>query len=408
MSRANPARTAAAKALVAVESGAHLDDALAERAPAPGRDRELAWFLAFGVVRRRGHVDAALRVHLTRPLGGLDAEIRAVLRVGAFERLYARTRSHAVVHQAVEVARALGVGRASGLVNAVLRRVSEPHHLSRADGLDHPPWLVDRWDARYGEPATTAWCEANNHPPPLFLVERGPSSGPPLPGAVAAVGAGGSVAGVWRLAPDQAAPVPTLPGFAEGRWWVQDLAAVQMADLVPVTPGSRVLDACAAPGGKAFRLTCRGAQVVALDRDAGRLERLTESAARLGLTVETHVHDWHVGTWPDVFDAVLVDAPCTALGTVGRHPEVRWRRQPTDLTRAAADQQAILEACSASVRPGGSLIYTVCSPEPEEGTEVVSRFLATHPDFEQEEERATVPPRHGEDAHFGVRLRRKG
>lgn len=406
MSGANPARVGAARALVAVEEGTHLDDVLVDVAPSEGVDRDLCWFLAFGVVRRRGEVDAALRPLLSRPLGGLDPEVRATLRVGAFEVLFARTRAHAAVHQAVEVARALKVGRASGLVNAVLRKVRLPADIARADGLNHPEWLVERWTERYGAAETDRWCAANNEPPPLFVVAADVEGGPPVPGAVEPVGLAWAVPGVWQVDRVGAA-IPSLPGFAEGRWWVQDAAAVWMADLVPVELGDTVLDTCAAPGGKALRLWARGAKVTATDRDPLRLDRMRESLERVGAELELRRHDWGERGLEERFDAVLVDAPCTALGTVRRHPEIRWRRHPPDIQAAAVRQRRILHHAAGSVRVGGALVYSVCSPEPEEGPDVVRDFLADWPDFEQEEERSTYPPRIGEDAHYGARLRRK-
>lgn len=406
---ASPGRLAAARALLAIEDGTHLEDALARLAPATGADRDLAWFLAFGVQRRRGHVDAALRPLLHQPLAALDPEVRAALRIGAFERLYARTAPHAAVHQAVEVVRKLGAGRAHGMVNAVLRRVKMPERLGEADALDHPAWLVARWRQRYGDAAARAWCEANAEPPPLFVVTRDPAGGGPVPeGASPASVAGVPLPGVYRL--DAAGgTIPGLRGFAEGAWWVQDAASVAVADQVPAGEGARVLDACAAPGGKAFRLASRGARVLAVDRSADRLVSVTEGAARLGLPVEVRAHDWTEGPIDGLgtFDAVLVDAPCSGLGTVRRHPEIRWRRQEPDLVGAAATQERILAAASAHVAPGGALVYAVCSPEPEEGPEVVERFLAAHDAFEQVGGLSTAPPADGEDAHFVAVMRRR-
>jgi 16S rRNA (cytosine967-C5)-methyltransferase len=389
--------------LLAVEEGAHLEDALDEVAPEPGPDRDQAWFLAYGVLRRRGHVDAALRVHLNRPLADLEPAVRAALRLGAFERLYARAPVHAVVNEAVELVKALGVGRAHGMVNAVVRRVGPVERLGRADALDHPAWIVQRWTGRYGADATARWCEANAEPPPLFVVRREGVAGPD--GAPVEV-RGRPLAGVLRL--DVAAPIPSLPGWAEGGFWVQDAASVAVADLVPVSPGGRVLDACAAPGGKSFRLASRGADVLAVDRSIPRLALVREGAERLHLPITTRVHDWLAGPIGDTFDAVLVDAPCTGLGTLRRHPEIRWRRQEPDLVRAGVEQERILANASEAVAPGGSLVYTVCSPEPEEGEQVVTRFLATHPPFTLRETLATAPPEAGEDAHYGARLERTG
>ena len=364
-------RRAAARALLAVEEGAHLEDALDEVAPPPGPDRDQAWFLAYGVLRRRGHVDAALRVPLQRPIADLEPAVRTALRLGAFERLYARSPVHAVVNEAVELVKALGVGRAHGMVNAVVRRVAPAERLGRADALDHPAWIVQRWTGRYGPEATARWCEANAEPPPLFVVRRDGAPGPE--GSPVEV-RGRALPGVLRV--DVAAPVPSLPGWAEGGFWVQDAASVAVADLVPVTPGVRILDACAAPGGKSFRLASRGADVLAVDRSIPRLALVREGAERLHLPIATRVHDWLTGPLGETFDAVLVDAPCTGLGTLRRHPEIRWRRQEPDLVRASVEQERILANAAGSVAPGGSLVYTVCSPEPEEGRIDIQKSLS--------------------------------
>lgn len=409
MSRASPARVAAARALIEVEEGAHLDESLARLAPERGLDRELSWFLAFGVLRRRGHVDAALRPTLSRPLGSLDPEVRAVLRIGAFERMFARTQPHAIVHQGVEVIRALGMGRASGLVNAVLRRIKEPRRLRPAEALDHPDWLVARWTERYGGEATERWCRASAEVPPLFLVARSEGASP-LPSDRVEVSLGGArVPQCFRLEPPPSGPIPELPGFAEGAWWIQDLASVAVADLVGAGEGTRVLDTCAAPGGKSFRMASQGARILATDRSEERLGLLRAGAERLSLEIEARVHDWAEGPLASgvgAFGAVLVDAPCSALGTVRRHPEIRWRRQPTDLREMAQLQARILEHASSAVAVGGVLVYAVCSPEPEEGQQVVDRFLGGHAGFVLEEVLQTAPPSQGEDAHFAARMRR--
>lgn len=404
----SPARVAAARALLGVERGLHVEDLLAEEVAALSpEDRRHAWFLALGVLRRRGHVDAALRPNLDRPIGGLDAELRVVLRLGAFELGYGRVGSHAVVHQAVELARAVGAGRGSGLVNAVLRRVRAPERLSRSERLDHPAWLVARWDERYGPEATERWCEANNEPPPLVIVGRDAQVGVDLQAAgleVAAVSAAGrAVPLAWRVSGHRG-QIEDLPGFREGRWWVQDPASAAVADLVR-TRGT-VLDACAAPGGKTWRLASQGAKVTATDLDPRRIERLREQIPRIRVDVDTRVHDWESGPMSGGarFDAVLVDAPCTGLGTVGRHPEIRWRRTVDDLGPASALQLRILTAASAHVRPGGELVYSVCSAEPEEGIDVVRAFAVQNPEFSIDETFASAPPAHGEDGFFGARL----
>ncbi len=170
-----------------------------------------------------------------------------------------------------------------------------------------------------------------------------------------------------------------------------------------------MLDVCAAPGGKSFRLASHGATVVATDRSEPRLEKLRQGAERLGLSIACEAWDWSRGGWPGApapFDAVLVDAPCTGLGTVRRHPEIRWRRQPEDLATVARLQATILEHASAQVAPGGALVYSVCSPEPEEGVSIVESFLSTGEGFVLEEVLQTAPPSRGEDAHYAARMRR--
>ncbi len=387
MTLAAPGRVAAARALLGVEEGGHAEELLGQFAPPAGPDRAQAWFLALGVLRRRSEVDAALRPLLSAPLGGLDPGVRATLRLGAYERLAARTPVHAAVSQAVEVARALGWGRASGLVNAVIRKVEPASHLSRAEALCAPTWLVHRWDARYGPEATEAWCRKNLETAAIFAVSRDPRE--PL-----------------RRVPDGAGRVTELPGFREGEWWVADPGAVAVADLVPAN--GTVLDACAAPGGKAFRLASRGAEVFAVDRAADRLALVAEGATRLRLPVPIRRHDWREGGIDRIFDAVLVDAPCTGIGTIRRHPEIKWRRALPDLAEVSALQREILGRAARCVRPGGVLVYAVCSPEPEEGSEVIRTFRAENPEFAIDAVIGDALPEGDADAHWAVRLVREG
>jgi 16S rRNA (cytosine967-C5)-methyltransferase len=408
VSRANPGRVAAARVLVAVEDGATAEAALAEWQPA-GRDGGLARFLALGALRRRGHVDAALRPGLSRPLDGLDPGVRAALRVAAFELIFGRTGRHVGVSQGVEIVKALKLGRAKGLVNAVLRRTKEPANLRRSDALDLPPWLAARWDERYGTATVDQWAARWSEPAPLSVVVRDDEARDALISADLSLTpgeAGGTHIPNTFWVEGHSGPIPTLPGFEAGRLWIADPSAVAVADLA--MGRHRILDACAAPGGKSMRLACGGADVLAVDRDAERLERVSENASRLSLDLPIHAHDWLSGPLPDVepFDAVLVDAPCSGLGTIRRHPDIRWRRQPADLPRAAGRQLSILHNASTHVRPEGMLIYAVCSPEPEEGREVVNQFLADHPDFRLDVEVDTAPPSSHEDAHYAARLLR--
>jgi 16S rRNA (cytosine967-C5)-methyltransferase len=388
---------AAARALVGVEDGGHVEDLLARLAPPAGPDRGLAWHLALGVLRRRGAVDALLRPHLRQPIESLDAPVRAALRLGAFEKAFSRTPPHAAVSQAVEVCRATKAKRASGLVNAVLRRV-DARNVPADPASDLPDWLAERWSG------ATAWLARLQEPAPICGVYRdGPVDGLETRPIVAG---GLAVPGGFALAPVKG-PVDALPGFAAGAWWVMDPAAAAVADLALAQargPGARVLDACAAPGGKSLRMASRGARVTAVDQSAERLARVGEGSARTGLPVVTHQHDWLDGPHPELgtFDVVLVDAPCTGLGTVRRHPEIKWRRLPSDPAAMALRQLPILEAAATHVAPGGALVYAVCSPMEEEGLPVAAGLTG----WRVRDRLATFPPAGDEDAFQAFVLER--
>jgi len=395
--RVNPARVAAARVLLGVEEGAHSDDLLEQLAPV-GRDRTLTWHLVLGVLRRQGRIDAALAPHVKRGLGRLDPGVRAVLRLGTFELHHSRTLDHAAVHQAVELARVLRMGRASGLVNAVLRKVSRSE-VPSDPYLDLPDWLKKRfadwpeWVGRLGTPSPVCgvWRDADA---PVDAVDGGPAQA-----------AGAVVDGTFVVAPGEGS-IADRPGFAEGAWWVMDPASVAVADLLheAVPAHSALLDACAAPGGKALRLATHQHPVLATDLESTRLARVDEAAQRVGVAVSTRVHDWLTGSIPDVkqFDGVLVDAPCSALGIIRRHPEVRWRRLPSDPAAMAIRQRQILRNAAKHVAPGGALVYSVCSPLPEEGAAVATGLDG----FTLERSWSTAPPVGDEDGFQAFVLRR--
>jgi len=396
----SPGRRVAARALLAVEDGAHVEDRLAIEAPARPADRALSWHLALGVLRRQGSLDAALAAGLGRSVETMEPPVRIALRIGAFELAFSRVPPHAAVHEAVELVRSLGAGRASGLVNAGLRRF-DPARLPADPLVDLPPWLANRWsDFR-------PWVARCAEPAPLCGVwARGPTAGLDVAPVTAA---GEPVEGAFRLRAFDGA-VDQLPGFAEGDWWVMDPAAVRVAQLTLAAaqavggPCPRVLDACAAPGGKSFYLASRGARVLATDADPARLDRLRAGARRLRLGLDALPWDWSTENpdWDSAFDAVLVDAPCTGLGTIRRHPEIRWRRLPSDPAAMGIRQRALLHAASSAVAPGGVLVYAVCSLEPEEGIAVASAL----PGWSIVSTFATRPPAGDEDGHQAFVLRR--
>ena len=353
-SRSDPTRALAFALLDAVlDKHRSLEDALDKLPPADPRDRAAAHRLAAAVLRRAGTLDAVLEPRLAK---APPAPVRIVLLIGAAGLLFLGTPAHAAVGTAVDLARAQKLTPFAGMVNAVLRRVADqgPALLAQLDSprLDTPAWLWAAWgdDAR-------AIATAHQHEAPLDLTLR-PGATPPPGGTLLPTGSVRFPAGTR---------VADLPGFEAGDFWVQDAAAALPALLLAVRPGERVADLCAAPGGKTAQLAAAGAQVTAVERDATRLLRLRENLARLRLSAALVQEDALTWQPAEKFDAVLLDAPCSATGTIRRHPDVPYVKKPRDIQTLAATQQRLLAAAAAMLKPGGRLIYAVCSLQPEEG-----------------------------------------
>ncbi len=318
------------------------------------RDKAAAHRIAGAVLRRAGSLDAVLEPYLRREP---PSEVRQALRMGAAELLLLGTPAHAAVASSVT----LVPKPFSGLANAVLRRVAEAGAAALegldAERLDTPPWLWSAWHAAYG-PGVRTIAAAHRAEAPLDLSL--------LPGTAAPEGGEALPGGSWRYPPGTR--VAEMAGFAEGGFWVQDAAATLPAKLLGVKPGERVLDLCAAPGGKTAQLVAAGGQVVAVEREARRAARLRENLARLRLAAEVVEADaaaWDAGG--AVFDAVLLDAPCTATGTIRRHPDVPYLKRARDVGAMAEVQRALLAAAARRVAPGGRLVFATCSLQPEEG-----------------------------------------
>jgi 16S rRNA (cytosine967-C5)-methyltransferase len=318
------------------------------------RDRGAAHRIAAAVLRRAGSLDAVLEPFLRREP---PAPVRAALRMGAAELLLLGTPAHAAVAATVGI-----VPRPfAGLVNAVLRKVAAEGAATLAgldaERLDTPPWLWSAWHAAYG-PAVRAIARAHQQPAPLDITLAA--------GAAPPEGAEALPTGSWRLPAGTRAT--ELPGLAEGRFWVQDAAAALPARLLAAKPGERVADLCAAPGGKTAQLATTGAAVTAVERDPRRAARLRENLARLGLdvtVVETDAASWN----PDGpgFDAVLLDAPCSATGIIRRHPDIPHLKRAQDLPGLVETQARLLAQAARLLRPGGRLVLATCSLQPEEG-----------------------------------------
>jgi 16S rRNA (cytosine967-C5)-methyltransferase len=342
-----------------------LEEALDALPALDPRDRAAAHRLAAAVLRRAGTLDAVLEPFLKR---APPAPVRHILRLGAAGLLLLDTPPHAAVATAVGLARARGLAPFAGLVNAVLRRVSE-HGAAALEALDSPrldtpPWLWAAWgrDAR-------AIAEAHQQEAPLDLTLK--------PGVTAPPGGTELPTGSWRY--PAGTRVTELPGFAEGDFWVQDAAAALPAMLLGAGPGEAIADLCAAPGGKTAQLAAAGATVTAIDRDPARLVRLRENFTRLKLEVATIAADATAWQPSAPLDAVLLDAPCSATGTIRRHPDVVHLKRQRDVDQLAAGQDRLLDAACAMLRPGGRLVYAVCSLQPQEGADRIRAALSRLP-----------------------------
>jgi 16S rRNA (cytosine967-C5)-methyltransferase len=353
-----------------------LDD-LAGRARLDPRDEALARAIAAAAFRRFGTIRTALAERLAKGLPS-DERALALLTVGAAQVLFLGVPDHAAVDLTVRLAQSdRRLKHLSGVANAVLRRIARERDriLAEADPLrvDTPSWLAERWTAAYGEDAARRIAAAHRNAASVDLTVKAEPEGwaARLNGLVLSTG------GVRLL---DRTPVRDLPGYAEGVWWVQDAAASLPARLLEARAGERVADLCAAPGGKAAQLALTGAQVLAVDRSPRRLKRLADNMARLRLPVEAREADV-LDLDEEPFDAVLLDAPCTATGTIRRHPDVAWSRRAGDLDALAELQRRLLDKAAALTRPGGRLVYCTCSIEPEEGERQVEAFLGRNGDF---------------------------
>jgi 16S rRNA (cytosine967-C5)-methyltransferase len=324
-------------------------DALSALAP---RDRAAAHRLAAAVLRRMGTLDAALEPLLRK---APPEPVRHVLRLGAAGLLLLETPSHAAVTTAVSLARARGLVPFAGLINAVLRRLAQAGAAALADldgpRLDTPAWLWASW----GECAR-AIAIAHQHEAPLDVT---PKSG--------IVPAGGVLLPSGSVRFPAGTRVTEIPGFELGDFWVQDAAAALPARLLAARPGELVADLCAAPGGKTAQLATAGATVVAVERDPARLARLEDNLRHWHLPAELVRADAAEWVPPRLLDSVLLDAPCSATGTIRRHPDVPHLKRPRDVRALAETQDRLLSAAAGMLREGGRLIYSVCSLQPEEG-----------------------------------------
>jgi 16S rRNA (cytosine967-C5)-methyltransferase len=358
-----------------------LESSVAE-ARLPPRDAALVRAIATVVFRHFGIIRRALVERLNK--GTSDERLLSLLAVGAAQILFLDVPDHAAVDLSVRLARGERLQHAAGMINAVLRRLARERDaiLSQADALwvDTPDWLAARWSAAYGPERARAIAEGHSRSASVDITVKTDSEG-------WAERLGGIVLPTGSVRLVERTPIRDLPGYDEGAWWVQDAAAALPARVLAPRVGERVADLCAAPGGKTAQLASAGADVLAVDRSAKRLRRLEENMRRLRLDVRVRAAD-ALELDEEPFDAVLVDAPCSATGTIRRHPDVAWTKREEDVVKLADLQRRLLDKAATLVRPGGRLVYCTCSLEPEEGERQIEDFLARQSPFRRDPIRA--------------------
>jgi len=404
------------------------------------RDRSLAMELTYGVVRNITNLDFVLTKFMRRPEEGIPTDVADILRLAAYQVLYLdRVPARAAVFEAVEQSKAFGKGKSAfvnGLLRALLRAGGDIKYPDRnSDPVpyltvrhSYPDWLVRRWVTRLGVDEAESLMEAGNRVPPLTLrVNTARTTRAALTEILTGAGVG---CVPTMYSPDGLVlsgypPVEEIPGYADGLFFVQDEAAQLVSLLLSPRAGDVILDACAAPGGKAAHmaaLTGGEAVIVASDIAPGKLVRLNDNITRLGAdSVRPLVMDSCHPAVKGPFDRIMLDAPCSALGVIRRRPEIKLVRTEGDIARLAYLQARMLGALAPLLKPGGALVFSTCSTEPEEGETVVERFLGSNPGFMLDDPSGylplpardlvtvsgyirTYPHRHGTDGFFAARV----
>ncbi len=451
----SPARRAAYRVLLDVERGiTDLPGAIARTRVRlrDARDQALLHEIAVGTLRWRAALDYLIERFARRPVGDIDAEVLAILRLTAYQVLHlTRVPVSAAVDEGVELVRVARKKSAAGFANAVLRTMvrqrralplpaapdlsvqGEERKRALLDyfsiTLSHPRWLAARWLERHGEQAAEKWLRFNNDEAPLTL--RANLLATAVDDLAERLARHGVATARTRFSPyglvvAHGNPIRT-PMETDGLFVVQDEASQLVGLMVPASPGDRILDACASPGGKATAIAMamedRGL-VVASDVRTRRVELLLQTVRRSGARCIrlTQADLTRSAPFAPVFDSVLLDAPCSGLGTLRRDPDIKWRRKEGDLTALAGAELQMLQHAAEAVRPGGSLVYSTCSSEPEENEEVAVAFLASRSDFEAAVPRGgyadrlpldaaghlrTYPHLHGLEAFFAALFRRR-
>jgi 16S rRNA (cytosine967-C5)-methyltransferase len=386
------ARTMALEVLIAVlDRGFPLDSSFDEKAKEANLgnlDVRFARHLVATTLRRMGQIDLVLNSYLEKPLEHRNREGLHILRMGICQILYMETADHAAVSTSVDLLNARKMSGIAKLSNAVLRKVvgdqdKWKERIANDAGLQRvslPIWLRQRWIKAYGQEQVTEIAKVFLAIPPFDLTLRDSNEQGDLVEKLEGQALGQSTIRLQSVG----STITSLPGFETGQWWLQDLAATLPVLALGDVQGMDIADLCSAPGGKTLQLVAAGAKVISLDKSEHRLTRVHENLARMNLkadVIEEDVAEW-AGKTSKRFDVVLLDAPCSATGTIRRHPDILWNRDPAQLLQYVPVQKDMLHASANLVKPGGCLLYAVCSQEPEEGERQVTAFLSRHPEFE--------------------------
>ncbi len=374
------ARRAVLEILDRIADGATLEDAIARTRPferLEGPDRGFARLLVAETLRRRGAIDHIIGAYLDRPLPKKSVRVMEILRIAAAQLLILKTPPHAAVSTSVDLAaeRQETAGYAK-LINAIARKIGKAGEEAIAKvpaRADTPSWLWRAWERSYGPIKTRAIAEAHRNLAPLDITLK--------PGEDSSAWAdrlGAEVLPTGSLRIAKASDVTALEGFNEGAWWVQDTAASLPVRLFGDVTGKTIFDLCAAPGGKTLQLAAAGANVTAVDKSDARLERVVENLARTDLPAKTIAEDALRFHPEEKADAILLDAPCTATGTIRRHPDIPWAKGETALAALAELQGKMIDHALSLLKPGGVLVYCVCSLQREEGEAQAKAALARH------------------------------